>query len=107
MTVGLGSMVGIGVEAGEKCQIGALSVVPKYTKLEGGAVYAGVPVKRIDRRAVAAVRRLPNPGSDSRHDPVPHLLSIIVPVYNEERTVAAVIERLLTIHLPAVVKSSS
>ena len=43
VTVGLGSMVGIGVEAGEKCQIGALSVVPKYSKLDGGAVYAGHP----------------------------------------------------------------
>jgi glycosyltransferase involved in cell wall biosynthesis len=31
---------------------------------------------------------------------VPHLLSIVVPVYNEQRTVAAVIERLLTIDLP-------
>ena len=31
---------------------------------------------------------------------LPHLLSIVVPVYNEERTVAAVIERLLTIDLP-------
>jgi glycosyltransferase involved in cell wall biosynthesis len=29
------------------------------------------------------------------------LISVIVPVYNEARTVAAVIERLLTIHLPA------
>jgi len=31
---------------------------------------------------------------------VPHLLSIVVPVYNEARTVAAVIGRLLTIDLP-------
>jgi len=31
---------------------------------------------------------------------VSHLLSIIVPVYNEARTVAAVIDRLLTIDLP-------
>jgi glycosyltransferase involved in cell wall biosynthesis len=31
---------------------------------------------------------------------LPHLLSIIVPVYNEARTVAAVIDRLLTIDLP-------
>jgi acetyltransferase-like isoleucine patch superfamily enzyme len=54
VTVGLGSMVGIGVEAGEKCQIGALSVVPKYSQLDGSAVYAGAPVKRIDRKAVAA-----------------------------------------------------
>jgi acetyltransferase-like isoleucine patch superfamily enzyme len=50
VTVGLGSMVGIGVEAGEKCQIGALSVVPKYSKLESGTVYAGAPVKRIERK---------------------------------------------------------
>lgn len=49
VTVGLGSMVGIGVEAGEKCQIGALSVVPKYSRLEGGATYAGAPAKRVDR----------------------------------------------------------
>jgi acetyltransferase-like isoleucine patch superfamily enzyme len=48
VTVGLGSMVGIGVEAGEKCQIGALSVVPKYSKLDGGAIYAGVPAKRVN-----------------------------------------------------------
>lgn len=54
VTVGLGSMVGIGVEAGERCQIGALSVVPKYSRLESGAVYAGVPIKRIDRHAAAA-----------------------------------------------------
>ncbi len=31
---------------------------------------------------------------------MPHLLSIVVPVYNEERTVAEVIERLLNIDLP-------
>lgn len=31
---------------------------------------------------------------------MPHLLSIIVPVYNEARTVAAVIDRLFTIDLP-------
>jgi acetyltransferase-like isoleucine patch superfamily enzyme len=50
VTVGLGSMVGIGVEAGEKCQIGALTVVPKFSKLEGGATYAGVPVRKIEPR---------------------------------------------------------
>jgi acetyltransferase-like isoleucine patch superfamily enzyme len=49
VTVGLGSMVGIGVEAGQRCQIGALSVVPKYTHLEPDSVYAGVPVKKLDR----------------------------------------------------------
>ncbi len=55
VTVGLGSMVGIGVEAGERCQIGALSVVPKNTKLEAGAVYAGVPVRRIQKSAPSPV----------------------------------------------------
>ena len=44
VTVGLGSIVGIGVEAGEGSQIGALSVVPKHFKLEGGVTYAGAPV---------------------------------------------------------------
>ncbi len=38
------------------------------------------------------------PGSSSAE--LPHLLSIVVPVYNEQRTVAAVIERLLSIELP-------
>ena len=49
VTVGLGSMVGIGVEAGEKCQIGALSVVPKHSTLDAGAIYAGAPVKKLER----------------------------------------------------------
>jgi len=48
VTVGLGSIVGIGVVAGDRCQIGALSVVPKDTALDGGATYVGVPVRRID-----------------------------------------------------------
>lgn len=51
VTVGLGSMVGIGVEAGDGCQIGALSVVPKNSRLEAGAVYAGAPVRRIEKGA--------------------------------------------------------
>ncbi|MDE3156763.1 MAG: hypothetical protein KGN76_16800 [Acidobacteriota bacterium] len=48
VTVGLGAVVGIGVEAGTGCQIGALSLVPKHTRLEARAVYAGIPVKRIE-----------------------------------------------------------
>jgi acetyltransferase-like isoleucine patch superfamily enzyme len=55
VTVGLGSMVGIGVEAGDRCQIGALSVVPKHTKLEAGAIYAGVPVRRIEKSSPSPV----------------------------------------------------
>ncbi|MGQ0735457.1 MAG: hypothetical protein ACT4QD_17610 [Acidobacteriota bacterium] len=55
VTVGLGSMVGIGVEAGEGCQIGALSVVPKNSKLEAGAIYAGVPVRRLEKGSPSPV----------------------------------------------------
>lgn len=55
VTVGLGSMVGIGVEAGERCQIGALSVVPKYTRLEAGAIYAGVPARKIEKTVPSPV----------------------------------------------------
>ncbi|HUE88505.1 MAG TPA: hypothetical protein VMO26_20705 [Vicinamibacterales bacterium] len=55
VTVGLGSMIGIGVEAGDRCQIGALSVVPKYTKLAAGAIYAGVPARRIEKSSPSPV----------------------------------------------------
>lgn len=55
VTVGLNSAVGIGVEAGERCQIGAMSVVPKHSTLEAGAVYAGVPVSRIEQDPASAV----------------------------------------------------
>lgn len=47
VTVGLGSVLEIGVEAGDRCQIGALSFVPKHSRLEGGATYAGIPVRRL------------------------------------------------------------
>ena len=43
VTIGLGSVIEIGVEIGPDSQVGALSFVPKYTKLPGGAVYVGVP----------------------------------------------------------------
>ena len=46
VTVGVGSVVGIGVEAGAGCQIGALSFVPKFTVLEPGGVYVGIPAAR-------------------------------------------------------------
>jgi acetyltransferase-like isoleucine patch superfamily enzyme len=55
VTVGLGSMVGIGVEAGDRCQIGALSVVPKNSKLEAGAIYAGVPARKLDKASPSPV----------------------------------------------------
>jgi acetyltransferase-like isoleucine patch superfamily enzyme len=47
VTIGLGSVIEIDVEAGDGCQVGALSFVPKHTRLDGGAVYAGIPAQRI------------------------------------------------------------
>jgi acetyltransferase-like isoleucine patch superfamily enzyme len=53
VTIGLGTVVDIGVVAGAGSQVGALSLVPKHMTLEPGAVYAGIPVRRIDRRAAS------------------------------------------------------
>lgn len=55
VTVGLGSVVGIGVTAGPHCVIGAMSLVPKFTALDGHAVYAGVPVHKLDHSAPVGV----------------------------------------------------
>ena len=44
VTVGLGAVVGIDVEAGDLCQIGALSFVPKHSRLAAEEVYVGIPV---------------------------------------------------------------
>jgi acetyltransferase-like isoleucine patch superfamily enzyme len=55
VTVGLGSMVGINVEVGERTAIGAMSAVLKGTKLDADSIYAGVPVKKMDRATRAAV----------------------------------------------------
>ncbi|MGI9614391.1 MAG: hypothetical protein ACR2QO_15880 [Acidimicrobiales bacterium] len=46
-TVGLNSIVGIGVTTGPDCQIGALSFVGKNSKLAGSTTYAGVPATAI------------------------------------------------------------
>jgi acetyltransferase-like isoleucine patch superfamily enzyme len=43
VTIGLGSVIEIGVEIGAHSQVGALSFVPKYARLKGGLVYAGTP----------------------------------------------------------------
>jgi acetyltransferase-like isoleucine patch superfamily enzyme len=48
VTVGLGSIIDIGVDVGPHSQIGAMSFVPKHTKVPAGSVYAGVPVKRLE-----------------------------------------------------------
>jgi acetyltransferase-like isoleucine patch superfamily enzyme len=44
VTIGLESVIEIGVEIGSNAQVGALSFVPKYEKLAGGLTYAGIPV---------------------------------------------------------------
>jgi hypothetical protein len=48
VTIGIGTIVDIGVDAGDGCQVAALSLVPKHTKLVERGVYAGIPVRRID-----------------------------------------------------------
>jgi acetyltransferase-like isoleucine patch superfamily enzyme len=47
VTIGLGSVIEIGVTIGRDTQIGALSFVPKHTTLPGAAVYVGAPVKQL------------------------------------------------------------
>lgn len=46
VTVGVGAVVEIGVEAGDDCVIGALSLVPKRAKLEADGTYVGIPVQK-------------------------------------------------------------
>ena len=55
VTVGLGSVIGIGVSIGSGSQIGALSLVPKHTKLDGGAIYVGVPVRCVEPKTALGV----------------------------------------------------
>jgi acetyltransferase-like isoleucine patch superfamily enzyme len=49
VTIGLESVVGIDVEIGDDAQVGALSLVPKHSRLPGGATYVGIPVRRLER----------------------------------------------------------
>jgi len=48
VTIGVGSVIGIDVVIGAGTQVGALSLVPKHSRLPEGAVYAGIPVQRLD-----------------------------------------------------------
>ena len=45
--VGIGRVIGSGVRAGEDVQVGALSVGPKFSRLETAGVYVGVPAVRV------------------------------------------------------------
>lgn len=53
VTLGTGSVIGIGVDIGDDAQIGALSLVPKHTTLTGGGVYVGIPIHPPDEPRVA------------------------------------------------------
>ena len=56
VTIGVGSVIGIDVVVGTGTQVGALSLVPKHARLSEGAIYAGIPVQRIDLHRGAAHR---------------------------------------------------
>lgn len=45
VTIGIGSVIEIGVEIGPDAQVGAMSFVPKYARLTGGTTYVGVPAE--------------------------------------------------------------
>jgi acetyltransferase-like isoleucine patch superfamily enzyme len=47
-TIGVNTIVGIGVETGPGCQVGALSYVPKNSRLKAGTAYGGVPVRPLE-----------------------------------------------------------
>lgn len=51
VTIGVESVVAIGVEIGDGAQVGALSLVPKFARLEAGHTYVGIPVRRADEHA--------------------------------------------------------
>jgi len=48
VTIGLGSVIDIGVEVAPHSQVGAMSLVPKHTKIPAGSVYAGIPAKPLE-----------------------------------------------------------
>jgi len=52
VTIGVGSVVMMGTEIGDRCSVGALSFVPKRARLDAGVFYAGIPVRPI--RSAAA-----------------------------------------------------
>ena len=64
VTIGLGSVIEIGVEIGDDCQVGALSFVPKHARLAAGAIYAGIPVQRIG--TATGVEEIADPPHHSR-----------------------------------------
>ena len=56
-SIGLGSLISIGVTIGPRVQIGALSLVPKHVTLKGPGTYAGVPARPLGSGASSPPRR--------------------------------------------------
>lgn len=48
-TIGVNTILGLGVETGRNCQVGALSFVPKHSRLSADTAYGGVPAVPLDR----------------------------------------------------------
>jgi acetyltransferase-like isoleucine patch superfamily enzyme len=57
VTIGLGSVVGIGVDAEARCQVGALSMVPKFYRLKSDTTYVGAPVRVLQQDEKASLYR--------------------------------------------------
>jgi acetyltransferase-like isoleucine patch superfamily enzyme len=55
VVVGIDSIIDIGAEVGDGCQIGAMSFVPKYAKLAADSVYGGIPVRLLSQDQHARV----------------------------------------------------
>ena len=46
-TIGINSHVQIGVDIGDSCQIGSMSLVPKFSQLRGPGTWVGLPVEKL------------------------------------------------------------
>jgi acetyltransferase-like isoleucine patch superfamily enzyme len=53
-TIGVNAHVEIGVEIGADCQVGSLSMVPKFSVLPGPGTYVGVPAHRLETGGAAS-----------------------------------------------------
>jgi acetyltransferase-like isoleucine patch superfamily enzyme len=47
VVIGIDTVVDIDVEFGAECQVAAMSFVPKHSRLEPGALYGGIPIRKI------------------------------------------------------------
>jgi acetyltransferase-like isoleucine patch superfamily enzyme len=52
VTIGLGAVIEIDVDIEPHCQIGALTFVPKHSRLESHTVYVGIPARPLDTSSV-------------------------------------------------------